>query len=123
MTNEAKTKGRNRLERAGAWLVRHRAEALATATTMVLTAPVPAFAVDGVGMLNNVVNLIKGGVGFAGGAMMVWGAVQVGTNLSNGANGNSASVAQGFFFIIGGLVVVGASIFLTQLDTGWVATE
>lgn len=123
MTNEAKTKGRNRLERAGAWLVRHRAETLATATTMVLTAPVPAFAVDGVGMLNNVIKLLKGGIGFAGGAMIVWGAVQVGTNLSNGANGNSASISQGIFFIIGGVVVAAASIFLSQLDTGWIATE
>lgn len=123
MRSETQAKGRTRLERVAGWLVRHRAEALATATTMALTAPVPAWAVDGVGMLKNIIGLFKNGIEFAGGAMIVWGGVQVGTNLSNGANGNSASIAQGIFFIIGGAVVFAAGIFLSQLDTGWVQGE
>ena len=123
MKRETTSKARARLERAAEWVVRHRAEVLATATTMALAAPAPAWAIDGVAMLKNIVDLLKGGLGFGGGALVVWGAVQVGTNLSNGANGNSASIAQGVYCIIGGLVIMGAAIFFSQLDTGWFKTE
>ena len=53
---------------------------------IIARASLPAVAAtSGSAVLSKVVSLLTGGIGFLGGAMIVWGAVTIGINVHNGA--------------------------------------
>lgn len=71
-------------------------------------------------ILTKVINLLKGGVGFLGAAMVVWGAVTIGINVHNGASGNGSAIASGVGILVGGVVISAAAVYFGSLDTSWI---
>lgn len=105
--------------RACAWASGRRYALAASATTMALTYATPAFAADAADILGKVKSLLAGGVGMLGAGMVVFGAVGVGTNIHNGAQGNGSAIAGGVATIVGGVIIAAAALFFNQLETGW----
>lgn len=104
--------------RAGAWAREHYygAAAAVTCGLSALTIPVPAYADSA---LSNVAGLLQNGLTFLGGAMVVFGAVTIGINVSGTAQGNGGAIASGVATAIGGAIIVAASLYFGQLDTSW----
>lgn len=75
---------------------------------------------SGQDILTHVINLLKGGVGFLGAAMVVWGAVTIGINVHNGASGNGSAIASGVGILVGGVIISAAAIYFGTLDTSWI---
>lgn len=71
-------------------------------------------------LLNNITNLLKGGITFLGAAMIIWGAVSIGINVHNGASGNGAAIASGVGTLVGGVIITAAAVYFGMLDTSWV---
>lgn len=71
-------------------------------------------------ILNQVINLLKGGIGFLGAAMVVWGAVTIGINVHNGASGNGSAIASGVGILVGGVIISAAAVYFGTLDTSWI---
>ena len=84
-----------------------------------LATMLPAAAVSGTDILSKVVGLLTGGVGFLGGAMVVWGAVTIGINVHNGASGNGSAIASGVGVLVGGVIISAAAIYFGQLPLDW----
>lgn len=80
---------------------------------------VPVRAATGAEILQTVANYLKGGVGFLGAAMVIFGAVTIGINVHNGASGNGSAIASGVGVLIGGAIVSAAAIYFAQLDMSW----
>ena len=70
-------------------------------------------------ILEKVKNLLKGGVGFLGAFLIVLGAINLGMSLKDGAQGGGGQLAGAIAMIVGGAVIVAASVFFGTLDTGW----
>ncbi|ERL06849.1 hypothetical protein [Olsenella profusa] len=68
-------------------------------------------------MLNEVLARVAGGVGFLGGAGIVFGVVQLGLAGSDGPGG--ARLHQAIAAIVGGAIIAGAAIYFKSLDTSW----
>lgn len=92
------------------------AAAAVTCALSALTVPVPAYADTA---LSNVAGLLQNGLTFLGGAMVVFGAVTIGINVSGTAQGNGGAIASGVATAIGGAIIVAASLYFGQLDTSW----
>lgn len=106
------------MARAGAWAREHYygAAAAVTCGLSALTVPQPAYANNA---LSNVTGLLQNGLTFLGGAMVVFGAVTIGINVSGTAQGNGGAIASGVATAIGGAIIVAASVYFGQLDTSW----
>lgn len=74
---------------------------------------------NGIELLNMVKVLLSGGVGFLGAGMIIFGAVSIGTNVSGGAAGNGAAIAQGVATLVGGVIIAAAAVYFNMLDVSW----
>lgn len=74
---------------------------------------------NGVEILTAIRGLLAGGCGFLGAAMIVFGAISIGTNVSGGAAGNGAAIAQGVATLIGGVIIAAAAVYFGTLDVSW----
>lgn len=77
-------------------------------------------ATSGSAVLSKVVSHLTGGIGFLGGAMIVWGAVTIGINVHNGASGNGSAIASGVGVAVGGAIIAAAAAYFGTLDLSWV---
>lgn len=78
----------------------------------------PAFAAQGE-TLTQVVKLLSSGVCCIGGALVIWGLVQLGMGWKDGSGGGG-QINGALGFIIGGGAVFGAGLLLANLDTSWI---
>ena len=90
------------------------------ATVAAKATPVLLAASTGGTVLSKVVKLLTGGIGFLGGAMVVWGAVSVGINVHNGASGNGSAIASGIGTAVGGVIIAAAAMYFSTLPLDWV---
>lgn len=67
-------------------------------------------------MFTNVINLVKGGLAFAGGAIVVMGLVSLGQSIPEH---NGPGIGQAILKIVGGGLIAGAAIYFGALDTSW----
>lgn len=70
-------------------------------------------------MLDNVVNMLTQGVTFLGGALVVFGLINLGMTIKDGMQGGGGQLSGAIAMIVGGAIVVGAAIYFGQLNTGW----
>lgn len=88
-------------------------------SNIALATMLPVAAVSGSDILSKVIGLLTGGIGFLGGAMIVWGAVTIGINVHNGASGNGSAIASGVGVLVGGVIIAAAALYFGSLDTSW----
>mgnify|MGYP001059206632 CR=1 FL=1 len=69
-------------------------------------------------MLATVTDLLVKAVGFIGGAIAVFGAIQLGLGIKDGAQGGG-QIAAGLAMIAGGGIIAAAAILFGTLDTSW----
>ncbi len=70
-------------------------------------------------MLATVTDLLVKAVGFIGGAIAVFGAIQLGLGIKDGAQGGGGQIAAGLAMIAGGGIIAAAAILFGTLDTSW----
>lgn len=70
-------------------------------------------------MLDNAVNMLKHGVTFLGGVLVVFGLINLGMTIKDGMQGGGGQLSGAIAMIVGGAIVVGAAIYFGQLNTGW----
>lgn len=70
-------------------------------------------------MLDNAVNMLTQGVKFLGGALVVFGLINLGMTIKDGMQGGGGQLSGAIAMIVGGAIVVGAAIYFGQLNTGW----
>lgn len=70
-------------------------------------------------MLQNAVDMLTQGVGFLGGVLIVFGLVNLGMTIKDGMQGGGGQLAGAIAMIVGGAVVVGASVYFATLPTSW----
>lgn len=119
MTNET-NENRTLAGRLNGWARRNKAAATAAVAAMAANPAVAMAATDASNILDKVKGLLAGGVGMLGAGMVVFGAVSIGTNLHNGAQGNGAAIAGGVATLVGGVIIAAAAVFFGTLDTSWV---
>ena len=112
-------KNQGAIARVADWARRERYALAASATAMALS-PAMAWADTAGELLNKIKGLLSGGVGMLGAGMVVFGAVSIGTNLHNGAQGNGAAIAAGVATIAGGVIIGAAALYFGSLPTDWV---
>lgn len=71
--------------------------------------------------LSSIVDKISGGVMFLGGAVLVFGLVNLGLALKDGAQGGGGQLGGAIAMIVGGGVVMGAAAFFGSLDVSFAA--
>ena len=69
-------------------------------------------------MLSQIMTKISGGVTFLGGVLIVFGLVNLGMTIKDGMQGGGGQLA-GAIAMIGGGIVIAASVFLGNLDTSF----
>lgn len=70
-------------------------------------------------MLDNAVNMLKQGVTFLGGVLVVFGLINLGMTIKDGMQGGGGQLSGAIAMIVGGAIVVGAAIYFGQLNTSW----
>lgn len=70
-------------------------------------------------MLDNAVNMLTQGVTFLGGALVVFGLINLGMTIKDGMQGGGGQLSGAIAMIVGGAIVVGAAIYFGQLNTSW----
>ena len=70
-------------------------------------------------MLDNAVNMLRQGVTFLGGVLVVFGLINLGMTIKDGMQGGGGQLSGAIAMIVGGAIVVGAAIYFGQLNTGW----
>lgn len=83
-----------------------------------LATPASAYAAVGID-LGNIKNLLTGGIGFLGGVLLVFGAVNLGLTIKDGMQGGGGQLAGAIAMIVGGGIVIAASAYFGSLDTSW----
>lgn len=71
--------------------------------------------------LSSIIDKISGGVMFLGGAVLVFGLVNLGLALKDGAQGGGGQLGGAIAMIVGGGVVMGAAAFFGSLDVSFAA--
>lgn len=69
--------------------------------------------------LGQVIDKLQGGLGALGVIVMVFGLVNLGLTIKDGMQGGGGQLSGAIAMIIGGGVVIAASVLLGQVDTGW----
>ena len=69
-------------------------------------------------MLSQIMTKISGGVTFLGGVLIVFGLVNLGMTIKDGMQGGG-QLAGAIAMIVGGGIVIAASVFLGNLDTSF----
>lgn len=70
-------------------------------------------------MLSQIMTKISGGVTFLGGVLIVFGLVNLGMTIKDGMQGGGGQLAGAIAMIVGGGIVIAASVFLGNLDTSF----
>ena len=70
-------------------------------------------------MLSDVVTKISQGLTFLGGALIVFGLVNLGLTIKDGMQGGGGQLSGAIAMIVGGGVVIGAAVLFGVLDVGW----
>lgn len=70
-------------------------------------------------MLKDVVNILTDGVTFLGGAVIVFGLVNLGLTVKDGMQGGGGQLSGAIAMIVGGAIILGAAVFFGQLNTSW----
>lgn len=69
--------------------------------------------------LGDIVQKLQGGLGALGVIVMVFGLVNLGLTIKDGMQGGGGQLSGAIAMIIGGGVVIAASVLLGQVDTSW----
>lgn len=72
-------------------------------------------------MLQNAVSMLTQGVAFLGGALVVFGLVNLGMTIKDGISGGGGQLGGAIAMIVGGAIVIGASVYFGSLDTSFAA--
>lgn len=89
-------------------------------TYAVMTSPVVAWA-DGTqaaSTFDSIKNVISTGLQAVGAAMVVFGAVTIGMNVSGAAQGNGGAISSGIATMVGGAVIAVAATFFKDIVLG-----
>jgi hypothetical protein len=72
--------------------------------------------------LQAAIDLLTGGVTFLGGVLVVFGVVNLGMALKDGAQGGGGQIAGAIASIVGGAVIMAAAYYFGTLPTDWFTT-
>ena len=73
-------------------------------------------------MLNDVMSMLSQGIAFLGGALIVFGLINLGMTIKDGMQGGGGQLSGALAMIIGGAIVVGAAVyFKTGINWGSLA--
>ena len=73
-------------------------------------------------MLNEVMSMLSQGIAFLGGALIVFGLINLGMTIKDGMQGGGGQLSGALAMIIGGAIVVGAAVyFKTGINWGSLA--
>lgn len=70
-------------------------------------------------MLANAINLLTQGMTFMGGALIVFGLINLGMTIKDGMQGGGGQLSGAIAMMIGGAIIIGASIYFGSLDISW----
>lgn len=70
-------------------------------------------------MLDNVMSMLSQGVAFLGGALIVFGLINLGMTIKDGMQGGGGQLAGAIAMIVGGGIVIGAGVYFGSLDTSF----
>lgn len=70
-------------------------------------------------MLDNVIHVLTEGIKFLGGALIVFGLVNLGMTIKDGMQGGGGQLAGAIAMIVGGAIVMGAAVYFGTLPTSW----
>ena len=70
-------------------------------------------------MLANAINLLTQGMTFMGGALIVFGLINLGMTIKDGMQGGGGQLSGAIDMMIGGAIIIGASVYFGSLDISW----
>lgn len=70
-------------------------------------------------MLANAINLLTQGMMFMGGALIVFGLINLGMTIKDGMQGGGGQLSGAIAMMIGGAIIIGASVYFGSLDISW----
>ena len=70
-------------------------------------------------MLANAINLLTQGMTFMGGALIVFGLINLGMTIKDGMQGGGGQLSGAIAMMIGGAIIIGASVYFGTLDISW----
>ena len=70
-------------------------------------------------MLDNAVNMLTQGVTFLGGVLVVFGLINLGMTIKDGMQGGGGQLSGAIAMIVGGAIIIGASVYFGSLDISW----
>lgn len=70
-------------------------------------------------MLANAINLLTQGMTFMGGALIVFGLINLGMTIKDGMQGGGGQLSGAIAMMIGGAIIIGASFYFGSLDISW----
>ena len=70
-------------------------------------------------MLSDVITLLTDGITGLGGVLLVFGLVNLGMTVKDGMQGGGGQLSGAIAMIVGGGIVIAASVFLGSLDTSF----
>lgn len=70
-------------------------------------------------MLNNVMSMLTQGISFLGGALIVFGLINLGMTIKDGMQGGGGQLAGAIAMIVGGGIIIGAAVYFGSLDTSF----
>jgi len=70
-------------------------------------------------MLNDVMSMLSQGIVFLGGALIVFGLINLGMTIKDGMQGGGGQLAGAIAMIVGGGIIVGAAVYFGSLDTSF----
>lgn len=69
--------------------------------------------------LGELMKKMSSGIGFLGGVLLVFGLINLGLSLKDGAQGGGGQLAGAISMIVGGGIVIAASVYFAGMDTSW----
>ena len=70
-------------------------------------------------MLANAINLLTQGMTFMGGALIVFGLINLGMTIKDGMQSGGGQLSGAIAMMIGGAIIIGASVYFGSLDISW----
>jgi hypothetical protein len=69
--------------------------------------------------IGQVVGILSGGVITIGGILFIWGLIQLGLAVRDGATGGGGQIAGAISMMVGGAIVAAAGLLFGSLDWSW----
>ena len=70
-------------------------------------------------MLNDVMSMLSQGIAFLGGALIVFGLINLGMTIKDGMQGGGGQLAGAIALIVIIRIIVGAAVYFGSLDTSF----